>query len=280
MTPKKILEALKQAKEISLFLDYDGTLVPLAEKPDQALPPPLLLSRIENLCHLPGTYVAVVSGRSIADLQSFLPLTGLYLVGVHGLVFVFPRGEIFFRGGEEKDLRAKVELFTHRLKIFLAGKTGFFLEKKNIAVAVHYRQADPSKVKDVLCSLCREFEPLLKETGFTIKRGKKVLEFCPLAANKGDAVNYLLSLHPQAVPVYLGDDETDEDAFRVLSSKGYGILVAKHPKKSASCCRLRDPQEVALFLDELIKFKSAYTCEKDPGGENIKNELSVFRGLL
>jgi len=259
---REILGFIRDARRLFLFLDYDGTLVPLAPTPEEARPSPQLLEMIERLCALPETRVAVVSGRSIQDLKRFLPVFGLYLVGVHGLEIVYPTGETVVRGCKE-DLQRWIDKLAEKLEVVLKGKRGFLIENKNIALAVHYRLADPHQATEVLRHLYREVEPLIREAGFIARSGKKVLEFCPAVGNKGDAVSFLLSQWPDAVPLYIGDDETDEDAFQAVAGKGLGVLVAEHPRPTNACFRLQNPREVASLLEEICRLRSAYNCTKE-----------------
>ncbi len=249
----QLRKLMQKEERIFLFLDYDGTLVPLAATPEQASPPDRLLETLGGLCLSPGLRVAVVSGRGIDDLKSFLPVPGLYLVGVHGLVIRYPTGEEAWRNGERGEIRARVNKLARKLEPLVGGKKGFLLENKNIALALHYRLALPQEAVEVMRRICEEVRPLLQESGFIMRSGKKVLEFCPAWANKGDAVNFLLSDWPGALPVYVGDDETDEDAFRAVAGKGLGILVSQHPRPTAARYRFTGPGEVALFLAEMIR---------------------------
>lgn len=242
---------VKKHPNVFLFFDYDGTLVPLAATPDCARPPFCLLEKLGQLCALPGVRVAVVSGRGIGDLRNLLPVHGLYLVGVHGLVVAYPNGEVMFRGKGRKDAREWVTRLVRELEPILEEKKGFLLEDKGIALALHYRLAAPHEAVQVLRQVCREIKPLLQEAGFVLRNGKKVLEFRSAQGNKGDAVNFLLSQWPCAVPVYFGDDETDEDAFQVVAGKGCGVLVDRYPRQTAARYRLISPSEVMLLMEEI-----------------------------
>lgn len=267
----QVLDLIPKRGRLFLFLDYDGTLVPIAPTPEKAQPSTQLLTLLEKLCDLPGTRVAIVSGRSIDDLKRFLPVSGLYLVGVHGLVIVYPTGETVVRGSEVANLQKWVKKLAKKMEVLLEGKKGFLIEKKDFAVAVHYRLADPSQATAVLRHLYREIKPIVEEAGFIARSGKKVLEFGPAFGNKGDAVNFLLSQWPGAVPIYIGDDETDEDAFQVIAGKGWGILVAEHHRATKACFRLQNPQEVAIFLKEICCLRVTYNCTREKFLEDGEN---------
>ncbi|MDH7578076.1 MAG: trehalose-phosphatase [Bacillota bacterium] len=249
----ELRKLIRKEGRLFLLLDYDGTLVPFAATPEQARPPGHLLEMLAGLCLCPGLRVAVVSGRGIDDLKRLLPVRGLYLAGVHGLVIRYPTGEEVWRGEEGGEARAWVKKLTRKLEPLLEGKKGFLLENKDIALALHYRLAFPHEGVEVLRRICREVRPLLQEAGFVLRSGKKVLEFCPALANKGEGVKFLLSGWRGAFPVYLGDDDTDEDAFRAVAEIGLGVLISRHPRESAARYRLDDPGDVALFLADIFQ---------------------------
>lgn len=242
-------EALR-GRRPALFLDYDGTLTPIVARPDLAvLPEPVraAIRRLASLCP-----VGIVSGRDLDDVAAMVGLDGLVYAGSHGFDIRGPglRTQI---GLEYLTELQRVEI---DLRARLAGIPGILVERKRFAIAVHTRQVDPARKPDVtgiLKALAGDLDQL-RLTG-----GKEILELRPaLAWDKGRAVLALLDslglTGTNAVPVYIGDDETDEDAFRALAGRGLGIRVSERTEPTAAGWSLRDPAEVGAFLNRLAEW--------------------------
>ncbi|RJQ24636.1 MAG: trehalose-phosphatase [Peptococcaceae bacterium] len=245
----RILPKLAEKDKIFLFLDYDGTLVPIKPTPAEARPSKKLLALISRLTQRASLKVAVISGRSLDDLFQLLPVGGLYLAGIHGVERYVPPGPPYFIPLPEK-ARERVAEVAVRLSQKLP--SGFLLENKGIALALHYRRAAPEAVppvKDTFRGFCRALLPCPE---WHVIEGKKVIEVRPAEAGKGKVVADFLSRWPGAFPVCLGDDTTDEDAFRFVRDKGLGILVAEKPRLTAAATRLEDPASVELFLRAVL----------------------------
>ena len=206
---------------MAVFLDYDGTLTPIVERPEDALLPAETRAAIERLAALAP--VAIVSGRDLADVRRLIGIEGITYAGSHGFDVVLPDGSAHQRGTEflpaleaaERDLRAR-----------LASVPGAQIEAKTFAIAVHVRRVREELVPDVEAAVAgvAAADPRLRRTG-----GKKVFEIRPAVAwDKGKALLWLLDvleLGPGVLPVYVGDDETDEDAFRAVRDRGLGVVV-------------------------------------------------------
>src|SRR5512134_3314017 len=144
MTGSNILARLqqhvRQRGRLWLFMDYDGTLVPIAPTSDQARPDPRLLALLASLAQVPAFRTAIVSGRSLASLQSLLPIPGLILAGVYGLE-VQMAGRAIVRGQVRQEVRPAVAYVKARWAELVAGRDGFLIEDKDRAVALHARWA-------------------------------------------------------------------------------------------------------------------------------------------
>ena len=224
----------------ALFLDFDGTLVDLAAAPDairvsQDLTP--LLKRL-HAC-LEGR-LAMISGRSIADLERHLECTGLAVSGSHGLELRLPDGQVTRRGGDHDLSEAR-----NRLNGLARSAPGLLIEEKPFGIALHYRQApeEEGRVSELMSELARD-------GGLEIQQGKMVIELRPPGADKGDALRAFMA-EPDfagARPVFVGDDMTDEHAFAAAAAMGgAGVLVG--PSR-ATAAEWRLPN-VAAVIDWL-----------------------------
>jgi trehalose 6-phosphate phosphatase len=233
----------------ALFLDFDGTLVELAEAPDAIVVPqrlPLLLASLSR--RLEGR-LAVVSGRAIADLGRFLPLEGIAVSGSHGLELRFADGR-----GQAAPAPAGFEHVRESIAAFAARASGLLLEEKPASLALHYRQA-PEREEEVLAFVAR----LAAGTGFAVQRGKMVAELRPPGPDKGSALRSLLAEPPfaGARPVFVGDDLTDEDAFAAAAALGGDGILVGPARSTAAAWRLPDVPAVLDWLEEAADFADA-----------------------
>ncbi len=236
-------------KRPSVFLDYDGTLTPIVARPDLAVLSDEMRAVLKGLAA--RCNVAVVSGRDLADVRKLVGLYNLVYAGSHGFDIAGPGG-LRIQHEESAAFTAAVKRATEKLGPALAGIGGALVEPKRFAVAVHYRQVADDKVSEVEAVVDQVLEsvPELKKT-----HGKKVFELRPrFDWDKGKAVLWLLSAlkqtGPDILPFYIGDDLTDEDAFRALADRGVTVFVGK-PERTAARYVLEDTKQVSAFLTEL-----------------------------
>lgn len=238
---------LERRRGLALFLDYDGTLTPIVSNPDDAVLSNSMRRVLESLAaRLP---VAVVSGRDRADVERRVGIPEIYYAGSHGFDISGPAGFREEHEGGESCIpsldEAEAEL-SERLD-------GPRLERKRFALAIHYRNLPDKDVPDIeraVQEVVSRF-PDLRMTG-----GKKIFELRPaLDWNKGKAVLWILGALglslDETLPVYIGDDVTDEDAFRALAEDGFGLCVGECSKDTAARGSLEDVSEVESFLSEL-----------------------------
>ncbi|MDE0208189.1 MAG: trehalose-phosphatase [Candidatus Tectomicrobia bacterium] len=231
-----------------LFLDYDGTLTPIVARPHLAV---LSESVRGTLSELADRWpVAIVSGRDRADVQRLVGIDRLIYAGSHGFDIRGPelsseRGAAFL---------ADLDSVEQTLRQALASIDGALLERKRYSLAVHVRGL-AAHVADAVESGVDA--ALSRRTRLRKGTGKMVFELLPRVDwNKGKAVLHILETLRTAgtggLPIYVGDDRTDEDAFMALAGRGVGILVAETPRETAAYYTLRDPDEVHRFLRRLL----------------------------
>jgi trehalose 6-phosphate phosphatase len=225
----------------ALFLDFDGTLVELADSPDTIRVSPGLKPMLERLRHRLDGRLALVSGRSLADLERHLPLHGVAFSGSHGL-------ELRLADGTRLPLSVPIGLDDVRDKVeqFAAPIPGLIVEGKPAGIALHYRRAanQAERVGAFMTALA-------KDRGFTVQRGDMVVELRPSGATKGDALKAFMS-EPEFVgarPLFVGDDLTDEHAFAAAAALGGAGILVGLARDSAARYRLASVGAVADWLE-------------------------------
>jgi len=200
--------------------------------------------------------VAVISGRDLADVKKLVGIPSLCYAGSHGFDIAGPEGKhLEYQKG--KEFRPQLEKAEQEIRDRIRTIDGAHVESKKFSFAVHFREVadkDEPTVAKIVDEVVAEFSDLRKSSG------KKVFEIQPdLDWNKGRALLWLLeAFHldtPEILPLYIGDDVTDEDAFRVLEDKGIGVVVGESGRRSAARYRLKDPEEVRRFLEALTAEK-------------------------
>ena len=235
-----------------VFLDYDGTLTPIVDDHAGAFLAADVRDAVRRLSAC--CPVAIVSGRGLEVLQSLVGLDSVYYAASHGFEISGPEGSgaALVMGAE---LLPELDDAERELRATLAGIAGHAVERKRLSIAVHYRRVAPGdvdKVKSIVGRVLAD-HPRLRR-GF----GKKVQELQPdVDWNKGRAVLWLLDrlgrVSPDGVPVFIGDDVTDEDAFRALAGRGIAIAVRDHgTRPTAAELALADVGDVRRMLDLLI----------------------------
>jgi trehalose 6-phosphate phosphatase len=248
--PENLLPGLVQRKPILLCLDYDGTISEIAREPKLARPVNGAAEALRLLsAHRGRVATAVISGRSIRDLRSMLPkIPGMALAGVHGLQILDSTGRIEFALAI-KECREDLASVRQWLEKNLPVDSGFIVEDKGVAIALHYRQAAAPIAKYVRDS----FEQFITDCTAMLRprHGKMVLEAVPGNASKATALRTLWQrVGREFEPVYFGDDLTDEDAFAELTGRGISILVGP-PRHSAARYRVDGPKDVVRMLREM-----------------------------
>jgi trehalose 6-phosphate phosphatase len=251
MIPSALEHVQKIARSgdrLAVFLDYDGTLTPIVSHPEDAwLSDSMRLTLRSLAARVP---VAILSGRDLDDVRGRVLVDGIVYAGSHGF-------DIAGAGGLRR------ELGTAYLSVLDAAETelrealdeipGSQLERKHFSVAAHYRNVNENDAfrvalaVDAVAARHRELRRM---------DGKEVYELLPdIDWDKGKAVLWLLEtldlVRGKVLPIYIGDDRTDEDAFRALEKRGVGILVSEQPHVTAASYWLKNPEEVDRFLQKI-----------------------------
>lgn len=240
----------RDGRKPALFLDYDGTLTPIVSHPKDALLSGVMratLMRLAGLCK-----IAIISGRDLSDVRERVGIQGIWYAGSHGFDIAGPEGECTkYQKGIEylPALDAAEQVLRDRLAIV----PGCLVERKHFSIAAHYRQVAQDQVHTVKQAID---ETHAAHPELRLSAGKKIFELQPdIDWNKGKALEWLmqtLNMSPaQFIPIYIGDDVTDEDAFRELENEGIGILVAEEDQPTGAAYRLENPAAVERFLNRL-----------------------------
>lgn len=253
------LAALQGERGLAVFLDYDGTLTPIVGHPRDAWMSDATRAAVRALAA--RCPVAIISGRDRGDVEERVGLDGLVYAGNHGF-------DIAGRGHhrafpEAEQARGEVDRAAAELDRHLGRIAGVLVEHKRFSVAVHYRLADtPAVIKQIEQAV----DGILATTTLRKRTGKKVFELEPAVDwDKGRALEWLLDVlqvdPAHHLVVYVGDDETDEDAFATLETTGIGVRVGEEISTSIADYRVADPEEVRALLDWL-----AARCGPRPSG--------------
>ncbi|MCL7043043.1 hypothetical protein MKW94_027060 [Papaver nudicaule] len=260
----EIINASK-GKQIVMFLDYDGTLSPIVADPERAFMSESMRTAVRDVARYFPT--AIVSGRSRDKVYNFVQLAELYYAGSHGMDIKGPtkgpknnktNKPVLFQPATE--FLPMIDEVTKTLIEIVQSVPGALVENNIFCVSVHFRCVDEERWED----LAKQVRSVVDEyPELRMSQGRKVFEIRPtIKWDKGKALEFLLESLGYAnstnvFPVYIGDDLTDEDAFKVLRERGQGlgILVSKVPKKTNASYSLREPAEVKDFLCRLVEWK-------------------------
>lgn len=245
---EEIIERLMEGAPV-VFLDYDGTLTPIVEVPSKAVLSDSMRGTLHRLSmHCP---VVLMSGRSLPDVRRKVGLDTIIYVGSHGFEVLGPWGQYVEDQGESfKSLLDQAEA---ALRFKIGDIRGALVERRRFSIAVHHKLVDPHdypRLKAVVEHVARRYPELESIIG------KRAFEFRPnMDWHKGRAVKVvidMIGLRKNAVPMYIGDDITDEKAFKAIGEGGVTILVTEGPRDSSAQFVLYDFLEVQELLEQLI----------------------------
>lgn len=240
-----------EGKRLAVFLDYDGTLTPIVDTPEQAVMAEEVRKTVQELArHCP---VGIISGRDLEDVRDKVRIDSIFYAGSHGFDIAGPKG-VLSEHVVGEDFLPALDKAEKNLSRQLGSVPGLLVERKKFAIAIHYRLVEPDKVAEVATvvdDIAARYPTLRKSSG------KKIIELLPrMDWHKGKALFSLLNAlqldGDEVLPLYIGDDVTDEDAFKALADRGIGIVVQGDSNETAAAFGLGDPDEVRRFLLELI----------------------------
>jgi len=262
----KLKEQLSN-KYIMLFLDYDGTLASIVNAPGKAVISPETKRLLNSLSQMVNCKVAIISGRTLVDIKKRVGLKNIIYSGNHGFQIEGPKikHELAVPVGYKKALQC----IKAQLKKKLSGIKGAFVEDKNLSLALHFRLADREQWASIKTIFHETIIIYLVKNKIKIKSGKKVFEVRPpLPWDKGKVVLWLLarqealSKSQAIIPVYIGDDVTDEDAFKALRNRGLTIFVGQTDFSQAKYY-VKDVREVHDFLKCILGIQSEKNYDRD-----------------
>lgn len=231
--PDELYPVIKTGKKIALFLDYDGTLVPIRKDPSQCVLPVQVKKMLRKLAVSGHFYPVILSGRSLRDIRKMTGVRGICYGGNHGFDMAGPG----VRYTHPAALKARPQIITAKrlLEKAVGGISGARLEDKKFSISLHYRSVREKDLPLIFKSFDEVSKPFVRKNILSVQRGKKVLELVPSAEwDKGFAALWLLQrLGEGFYPIYIGDDLTDETAFKALRKKGFTLKVGKSEKTSA-----------------------------------------------
>lgn len=242
-----LMQAVAGASQSALLLDYDGTLAPFRTKREEAYPYPGVARVLEEIVHSGRTRVVVISGREAPEI---LPLLNLHprpeIWGVHGLQRLKTDGRMEMPRLDEQTLGglsdAERWLVYQQLRHTAEFKAG--------SIAVHWRGLSDSEAEDLRARVTLGWQPIARHSGLDLLEFDGGIEIRARKANKGKAVQTFLAETASGIPVaYLGDDNTDESAFRAIAGHGLSVLVRPHWRQTAAQVWLKPPDEMLEFLN-------------------------------
>lgn len=239
---QRALSAVARVPRLLVASDYDGTLSPIVDNPDDARPLTESAAALRELAGLPSTAAALISGRALGDLATLSGMPAeVHLVGSHGSEF-----DTGFVHAIDDAAKALLGTIKDSLGTIAAEYAGVTTEIKPASIALHVRNADPADADEAL----KKARTAAGSWDAQITEGKAVLEFAVITTDKGQALDVLREQEGASAVVFLGDDVTDEKAFRRLNGPDIGVKVG--PGDTLADYRVESPDDVAAVLEFLL----------------------------
>jgi trehalose-phosphatase len=249
------------ASHILLLSDYDGTLTPIVDRPQDAVLSNSMKTKLRTLVNHASFSIGIISGRSLREIKDMVGIEGIHYAGNHGLEIDGP--SLSYINPQAQKAQMKVKDIAHQLIETLGDIDGVIIEDKHFSLSVHYRLVEKRYVQQVVDIFQQITSPEVDNGNIRISYGKKVLEVRPpVDWHKGKAAETIIKEieHPTSskvkVIIYLGDDSTDEDAFKTIRRLyGWSIFVGSPGSSSEAEYFLESVPEVETFLTRLLALK-------------------------
>ena len=242
---------LSRDRKIALFLDFDGTLVPIREDPATCFPSEKIKKLLQSLADSGRISLTIMSGRSLADVRKRVGIRKIHYGGNHGLVISGP--SMKYVHAKALSVRPLLMHIKRDLNNEIADIDGAWLEDKYFSLSLHFRSVKKEYVPSVKKVFYKAARDMLENKSLGVVRGKKVLELTPDTTwNKGAAVLWILRrLKNRFLPIYVGDDKTDETAFAALSKNGITVRVGRSQITHAKYF-IKGHWEIPLLLESIL----------------------------
>lgn len=234
------------AERLLLMMDFDGTLAPIVHRPADARVPPKTLRILTELRHCPQVAMAVISGRGVVDVRQLVGLKAIHYFGCHGRERIRPGSDVV---ESNRKGRQAIRAICRRLRSELGQVAGFEIEDKGVSAAAHFRNVDPGNRSRVERGVRQAVEafPSLRASP-----GKMVYDITPRDGMDKGAAAMALVRETGGLPLYFGDDTTDESAFGALDSEAVTVYVGPATGRSLARYRVTDPGEVGETLLKIL----------------------------
>jgi trehalose-phosphatase len=246
----RLQNKIKTHIKIALFLDFDGTLVPIQKNPAQCFLPEKIKEQLRSLTRSDHCYLSVLSGRSLSDIKKRVGIRRIYYGGNHGLDISGPN----IKYTHLKVVLAKpiIDIAKRKLGKEIRDIDGAWLEDKKYTLSLHFRSVKKEDIFSVKKNFYKAVAELSDKKPLAVIKGKKVLELVPnVSWDKGSAALWILKkLKVKCLPIYIGDDQTDENVFKALHKKGINIRVGKS-KKTLADYYLKGYWEISRLLKQI-----------------------------
>ncbi len=236
----------KDCQQVALFLDVDGTLYEIENSPSLIKPCFRLQKKLHTIRNRLQGALGLISGRTLDDLDRLFDKNKISFAGNHGAQL-----RDALRIKEYQANTGNIKRIAHKIEELLNGKKNIEIENKGSSLTIHFRNStiDRKEIDRIIMELTK------RDRSLTLLKGKEVLEVKPLSHNKGTAISYFMRTKPfiKRRPIFIGDDETDEDGFETVNKKGgWSVRVGNH-KRSKANFFLPNVKSVHEVMKQLLK---------------------------